>query len=186
MPLLDDAIATYEAAARMVARLVDSRTDLLASGLTAMSTQPSLHLSGGYRDLGGGLGICIPADSRATMSRPSPAAGAIAPSAEVLTSELDWMTFEGWLSDQNARICFVEAEIEADRQITADVFHRRIGPDGALQDARPIEWNLPLSGPAVLEVPLEQSGTSRHKIVIHLRRPPERMVLRRLALTALP
>lgn len=185
MPLIDDAISTYEAAARMLSKLTDSRNDLLSSGLSALSSQPAMHLLGGYRDVGDSLGVCLPSDSRATLSRVAAAQGC-PPSVELLTSDLEWMTFEGWVRDPQARTCFVEADIEAGRQITADVFQRSIDAEGALRDSRPIEWNLRLSGPCVLEVPLDTSVASRHKIVIHLRRPPERMVLRRLAFTALP
>lgn len=188
MPLIDHAIATYEAAARMVSRLLNSRTDLLSSGLSALSLQPSLHLAGGYKDIGPSLGICLSAESRATLSRAAAdPMGSATPSVEMLTSDIEWMTFEGWLSDPRARLCFVEAEIQANCPITADVFLRSIGPDGELlRDSTPIEWRLPLNGPAVLEVPLDHAGEGRRKIIIHLRRPPERMILRRLAITALP
>ena len=185
MPLIDDAIATYEAAARMLSRVLDSRTDLLASGLAALGAQPAVHLFGGYKDVGEALGVCLPSDSRATMSRAEAAQGS-PPAIELLTGDLEWMTFEGWVRDPQARTCFVEADLKTGRQITADVFQRSIGPEGTLRDSRPIEWNLRLSGPCVLEVPLDTSRAARHKIVIHLRRPPERMVLRRLAFTALP
>lgn len=189
MSLMDNAIATYEAAARMVSRLLDSRTDLLADGLSSLSSRPSLHLGGGYKDIGASLGVCLPAESRATMSRLPLSDGPVgaSPAVEVLTADIEWMTFEGWLSDPRARVCFVEIGVDAERPITADVFLRCIGPDGEfLSDSAPVEWRLPLNGPAVLEVPLTCAGEGRRKMVIHLRRPPERMILRRLAITTLP
>lgn len=188
MSLIDDAISIYESAARMVAGLLEARVDLLSSGLAVLNSQPSIHLAGGYKDVGTSLGVCLPADSRATIARSSLAeAAATAPSIEVLTSDLDWMTFEGWLAVANARTCFVEAELHADRPITADVFVRRLGGDGGFRDAKPIEWRLPLGGPALLEVPLEPAEEGeRRKVVISLRNPPERMIMRRLALTSLP
>lgn len=187
MPMIDDAMATYEAAARMVSRLLDCRTDLLSSGLAVLSNQPSVHLSGGYRDVGDALGICLPADSRATISRVSTAdaPAAVPTAAEVLTSDLEWMTFEGWVAVADARVCFIEMDVQADRQITADVFERKIGADGKFEDSPPVEWSLPRSGPAVFEMPLDPSFEGRRKIVLHLRRPPERMILHRLAVTAL-
>lgn len=187
MPLIEDAIAAYEATARMVSRLLDSRVDLLSSGVAAMSNQPSMHFSGGYKDVSGVLGVCLPAESRATMSRvaaESPASSV--PAVEVLTVDIDWMTFEGWITIPDARTCFVEVDFQAHRRVTGDVFERSISSDGAVNDSTPVEWQLPLDGPAVLEVPLTASTQGRRKIVIHLRHPPERMVLRRLAITALP
>ena len=181
--IYDSAVRSFEAAAAVLMSLQNQRTNLAAEAGRALDGRPKVLLSEGYNSLARDVGVCIPQDTRAEFARAEGDDG-----LEFRTSGLEWMTIEGQLPrDLAAATCYLDASVAFPMPAVADVFLREFKRDGSVVDSLHQEWTLGMDAASVCCLTLEEAGDdiSARRIIIHLRQPPHRFVIRTLALTVI-
>ncbi|ODT61556.1 MULTISPECIES: hypothetical protein [Paracoccus] len=179
--IYDSAVRSFEAAAAVLMSLQSCRTNLAAEAGRALDNRPKVILSAGYNSLTSSVGICMPEDARAEFSRSDDDDG-----LEFRTSGLNWMTIEGLVpAEIDAATCYLDAAVSFPAPTVADVFLRDFLADGGIADSLHQEWALGADRAAVcsLRLPALRSGATARRIIIHLRQPPLRFVIRSLSLT---
>lgn len=177
------AVRNFEAAASVLTALQSARIDLLDEARSAMVGRPKLGLTGGYNAITPAFGACLPDGMRYDILPGTDGETAI----ELRGAGLTWMTLEAPLPDgaEPATKCFIECIAGADTPLVADVFLRSFDEDGQVQDGGHREWRITRDALSLccLELPEPDEGTSGHRVIIHLRHPPARLLLSGLAIT---
>ncbi|MFD1911348.1 hypothetical protein ACFSGJ_03860 [Halodurantibacterium flavum] len=182
MTIYDTALRNFEAAAAILTSLQAGRINLAEEAVDALVGKPKLLLAEGYNDIGKSFGVCLPGGKKAELIPQEGETGLDLRAGSSMT----WMTLEGAIPAQStATQCYLEIEAEGESSIVADVFVRELTPGGAV-DGPLNEWRIPSDGMTVFRLAMPESSegtTNPRRIIVHLRQPPRRIILRRLAMT---
>ncbi|MFC7704795.1 hypothetical protein ACFQXB_11375 [Plastorhodobacter daqingensis] len=182
MTIYETAIRNFEAAADILTTLQASRVNMLSQALDSMIGRPKAVLSEGYNDIGLSFGLCLPAGKRGDLLKGSEEDTSV----EIRTSGISWMTLEGVVpANTVAGQVYLEIEAQGESTVVADVFIREIRA-GAAVDGPLHEWRISPDGVSVFKLALPESdepGAVSRRVIVHLRQPPRRLVLRRFAMT---
>lgn len=176
----DSAVRNFQMAANLLIALQGRRLVLTGEAAALLDGRPKALLSEGYNSLSPRFGICIPQDTRGEFSMTPEGDG-----LEFRNSGTPWMTMEGLLSSMDPCSCYLDADASFPTPTVADVFLRDFTDAGTIRDSLQTEWLLGNDRATVckLELPEAADDVANRRIVIHLRQPPVRFTLRKLALT---
>lgn len=177
------AVRNFEAAADLLMTLQNSRVNLVTEVTSCLLGKPKILLNEGYSALTLKVGICVPADARAELSKAEGKDG-----LEFRNSGLNWMSLESRLPNlEDEKTCYLDTRAEFASPVMADVFLRERQDDGGMTDSLHQEWILGASREALcrLRLPKAHKGTAERRIIIQLRQPPRRFSIESLALTIL-
>lgn len=176
----ESAVRNFQSAADLLIAIQGRRLVLTSEAARVLNSRPKAILNEGYSTLSPRFGICIPQSSRAEFAFAGDGEG-----LDFRTSSLPWMTMEGLLDGKMAGTCYVDADVAFLVPTTADVFLREFTADGKSHDSQHTEWSLGTDQAAVcvMNIPKADNDVESRRVIIHLRQPPERFILRKLALT---
>lgn len=180
--IYDQAVRNFQSAAGLLMSLQACRTVLSGDAAAVLDGRPKALLSEGYNSLSARFGICIPQDARAEYAAPDLGEG-----LEFRTSGLTWMTLEGRVEAREACSCYLDADTVLPAPTIADVFLREFLSSGEIRDSQQCEWHLGTDSAALcqLDLPEAEDEVAHRRIIIHLRQPPLRFVLRGLSMTVI-
>lgn len=178
--IFDNAVRNFQAAAELLMALQDRRMVLTADAGAQLEGRPKALLSEGYNSLSQRFGMCIPQDSRAEYMLPEDGVG-----VEIRNSGLTWMTMEGLVGESGACACYLDADAVFPAPTIADVFLREFTEAGEIRDSLQREWHLGGDSTALCLMHLPEAGedVAHRRVIIHLRQPPLRFTIRKLAMT---
>ncbi|CAM3315481.1 hypothetical protein PANO111632_13860 [Paracoccus nototheniae] len=176
----DSAILNFQMAADLLIALQGRRLVLSGEAASVLHGRPKVLLGEGYTSLSPRFGICIPEDARAEYAPASAIEG-----LEFRNSGLMWMTMEGLVTERGACTCYLDAETTFPSPTVADVFLREFTQAGEIRDTGQTEWLLGTDRAVVcrLAIPEADKEVAHRRVIIHLRQPPARFVIRKLAMT---
>lgn len=176
----ENAVRNFQSAAELLIALQGRRLVLSSEAASMLGALPKVILDEGYSALSPRFGICIPMESRADFSFATDGEG-----LEFRTTGLPWMTMEGLLDGTMAGTCYLDAEVVFPVPTVADVFLREFTADGQCHDSQHCEWVLGAdqAGVCGLTIPEADAAVESRRVIIHLRQPPMRFILRKLAMT---
>lgn len=176
----DSALRNFQTAADLLIALQGRRLVLSGEASSVLEGRPKVLLTAGYTSLSPRFGICLPEDGRAQYAFESSGDG-----LEFRNSGLTWMTMEGLISTREACACYLDADTAFSTPTMADVFLREFSESGKIEDSLQTEWLLGADHASVsqLKLPAAAKDVAHRRVIIHLRQPPARFVIRKLAMT---
>ncbi|CAM3316053.1 hypothetical protein PANO111632_13905 [Paracoccus nototheniae] len=180
--IYDKAVRNFQSAAGLLMSLQACRTVLSGDAAALLEGRPKAPLYEGYNSLSPRFGICIPTDARAEYTLPESGEG-----LEFRNSGLTWMTMEGLVETRGACSCYLDADAVFPAPTIADVFLREFVESGGIRDSLHREWQLGTDRAALCQLDLSEASddVAHRRIIIHLRQPPLRFVLRSLSMTVI-
>lgn len=176
----DSAVRNFQTAANLLIALQGRRLVLTSEAASVLGGRPKALLNEGYNDLTSRFGICIPQNTRAEYAPSADGEG-----LEFRNSGALWMTMEGPISATDVCTCYLDANVTFPTPTCADVFLRDFTAAGTIRDSLQTEWMLGHDQTAVcqLSLPKADEDVAHRRIIIQLRQPPVRFVIRKLAMT---
>lgn len=176
----DSALRNFQTAADLLIALQGRRLVLSGEASSVLEGRPKVMLAAGYTSLSPRFGVCLPEDGRGEYAFDSAGDG-----LEFRNSGLTWMTMEGLISTREACACYLDADTAFPTPTLADVFLREFMQSGEIKDSLKTEWLLGADRASVcqLKLPEADKDVAHRRVIIHLRQPPARFVIRKLAMT---